>query len=95
VFGPRLLLGTGNTLGTMSFDTTARVSLNLDQLLQLVDQLSDADTKKVLARLELNRKRSALARMRKTFRKVKLTPGEVTKLVEQVREERHARSHRH
>lgn len=73
----------------MSFDTTAKVSLTLDQLMVLVDQLSAKDTEKVLARLELKHKKDALARMRKTFSKVKLAPAEIDRIVESVRKERY------
>ncbi len=36
----------------MSFDTTAKVSLTIDQLLDLVDQLSVDDCRKLAAKLE-------------------------------------------
>ncbi|MDQ3099856.1 MAG: hypothetical protein M3R08_00595 [Bacteroidota bacterium] len=73
----------------MAFDTTARVSLTLDQLLDLVDQLSDKDVEKVAARLALKRKKDAVARMAATMSKVRLTPREVDKIVEEVRQERY------
>lgn len=73
----------------MSFDTTARVSLSLDQLLQLVDQLSDKDADKVAARLAQKRKKDALTRMSAILGKVKMSPREVTRIVEEVRQERY------
>ena len=72
----------------MSFDTTAKVTLNLDQLLELVDQLSEKEADKVAARLELRRKKAAMGRLKKTFGKVKLSAGEIDELVEAVRQER-------
>lgn len=73
----------------MSFDTTARVTLSLDQLLQMVDQLSDKDAEKVAARLALKRKKDAVARMSTIMGKVKMSPREVARIVEDVRRERY------
>ncbi len=73
----------------MSFDTTARVSLSLDQLLEMVDQLSAKDAEKVAARLALKRKKDAVSRMQVTLRKVKLSPREVSGIVEDVRQQRY------
>ena len=73
----------------MAFDTTARVTLTLDQLLDLVDQLSDKEAKKVAARLALKRKKDAVSRMSATMSKVRLTQREVTEIVEDVRKERY------
>ena len=75
----------------MAFDTTARVSLSLEQLLELLDQLSAKDAEKVAARLELKRKKDAVARMSNTMRKVKLSQREVDAIVEDVRRERYAK----
>ena len=36
----------------MSFDTIAKVSLTIDQLVDLVDQLSDDDCRKLAAKLD-------------------------------------------
>lgn len=52
---------------SMSFDTTAKVSITLDQLLQIVDQLSDKEADQVAARLAQKRKKDAVARMSATM----------------------------
>ena len=73
----------------MSFDTTARVSLTLDQLLLIVDQLSDKEADKVAARLALKRKKDAVARMSAIMGKVKMSPREIARIVQDVRQERY------
>jgi hypothetical protein len=75
----------------MAFDTMARVTLTLEQLLQLVDQLSEKDAEKVAARLALKRKKDAVERMSNTMRKVKLSTREINAIVEEVRTERFAK----
>lgn len=72
----------------MSFDTTAKVTLNLDQLLVLMDQLSEKEVEQVAAKLEQRRKKAALGRLKATFGKVKMTQREIDALVEEVRQER-------
>jgi Mn-dependent DtxR family transcriptional regulator len=73
----------------MSFDTTARVTLSLDQLLEMVDQLSDKEAEKVAERLALKRKKDAVARMSAIMGKVKMSPREVARIVEDVRQDRY------
>jgi len=73
----------------MSFDTTAKISITLDQLLQIVDQLSDKEADKVAARLAMKRKKDAVARMSAIMGKVKMTPREIDRIVEEVRQERY------
>ena len=73
----------------MSFDTTARVTLSLDQLLEMVDQLSDKEAEKVAERLALERKKDAVARMSAIMGKVKMSPREVARIVEDVRQDRY------
>ena len=73
----------------MSFDTTAKVSITLDQLLLIVDQLSDKEADKVAARLALKRKKDAVARMSAIMGKVKMSPREIARIVEDVRQERY------
>ncbi|MBK7382563.1 MAG: hypothetical protein IPI81_04400 [Flavobacteriales bacterium] len=73
----------------MSFDTTAKVSITLDQLLLIVDQLSDKEADKVAARLALKRKKDAVARMAAIMGKVKMSPREIARIVEDVRQERY------
>lgn len=73
----------------MAFDTTARVTLTLDQLLDLVDQLSEKDAEKVAARLALKRKKDALKRMQATMGKVRLSAREIKSIVEEVRQDRY------
>ena len=52
----------------MSFDTTAKVSFTIEQLLDLVDQLSDDDRRKLAAKLE---KRGVAVRLRSVLTKLK------------------------
>ena len=52
----------------MSFDTTAKVSLTIEQLLDLVDQLSDDECRKLAAKLE---KRGVAVRLRSVLAKLK------------------------
>ncbi|MBX2981765.1 MAG: hypothetical protein WBB32_14700 [Flavobacteriales bacterium] len=78
----------------MSFDTTAKVSITLDQLLQIVDQLSDKEADQVAARLAQKRKKDAVARMSATMGKVKMTPREIDQLVEDVRQDRYDKHNR-
>ncbi len=70
----------------MSFDTTAKVSITLDQLLQIMDQLSDKEVDQVAARLAQKRRKDAVARMSAIMGKVKMTPREIEQLVEDVRQ---------
>lgn len=77
----------------MSFDTTAKVSISLDQLLLIVDQLSDKEADKVAARLALKRKKDAVARMSAIMGKVKMSPREIARIVEDVRQERYDKRH--
>jgi len=73
----------------MSFDTTAKISITLDQLLKIVDQLSDKEADKVAARLALKRKKDALSRMSAIMGKVRMTPREIDRIVEDVRQQRY------
>ena len=75
----------------MSFTSKPSVELSLDQVIGLVEQLSDKDAEKVMQRLELKRKTKALARMRTIWGKVKMSEKEITKIVEEVRQERYER----
>lgn len=52
----------------MSFDTTAKVSLTIDQLIDLVDQLSEDDCRKLAAKLE---RRGVAVRFRSVLGKLK------------------------
>ena len=53
---------------SMSFDTTAKVSLTIDQLIDLVDQLSDDDCRKLATKLE---RRGVAVRLRTVLGKLK------------------------
>lgn len=73
----------------MPVDTTAKVTLDLDQLLDLVDQLSEKEAEQLAARLEQRRRKAALGRLKTTFGKVKMSRREIDALVEEVRQERY------
>ena len=75
----------------MSFTNKPSVSLSLDQVMQIVDQLSPADTLKVANRIKKKNKDSDLDDLIAIFSKVKMSEKEVTAIVEEVRAERYAR----
>ncbi len=75
----------------MSSTNNPSVSLTLDQVLEIVDQLSPADTLKVATRLKKKNKDADLDDLIAIFSKVKMTDKELTSIVEDVRAERYAR----
>ncbi|HMQ76045.1 MAG TPA: hypothetical protein PKE21_08775 [Flavobacteriales bacterium] len=74
----------------MSFTNKPTVALSLDQVVELVDQLSPADKLKVAKRLRTKEHNEAVEDLISLFSKVKMSEKQVTALVEEVRTERHA-----
>ena len=74
----------------MSFTNKPSVALTLDQVVELVDQLSDKDKLKVVKRLRTKERSEAVDDLIAIFSKVKMSEKEVTSLVEEVRTERYA-----
>jgi len=72
----------------MSFTNKPTVALSLDQVVELVDQLSDKDKLKVAKRLRTKDRNEAVEDLINIFSKVKMSEKEVTALVEDVRAER-------
>ena len=73
----------------MSFDNTAKVSLTIEQLLDMVDQLSDDDCRKLAAKLE---QRGVAVRLRAVLTKLqgaKLDERTIRATTEKVRSRIH------
>jgi hypothetical protein len=79
----------------MSFTTKPSVTLTLDQVVELVEQLSDKDKLKVAKRLRQKSRSEAVDDLIAIFSKVKMSEKEVTALVEEVRADRYARQKAH
>lgn len=75
----------------MSFTNRPSLTLSLDQVVDLVEQLSDKDKLKVAKRLQQKSRSEAVDDLIAIFSKVKMSEKEVTALVEEVRTERYAR----
>ena len=75
----------------MSFTNKPSVALTLDQVVELVDQLSPADKLKVAKRIQKRQRSKDIDRLVEIFSKVKMSEKEVTAIVEDVRAERYAR----
>ncbi len=75
----------------MSFTNKPSVALTLDQVMEIVDQLSPADTLKVAKHIKKKNKDADLDDLIAIFSKVKMSEKEVTAIVEDVRAERYAR----
>ena len=75
----------------MSFTERPTVTLTLDQVMEIVDQLSAADKLKVAKRIRRTQRSKDVDRLIEMFSKVKLPPKEVTAIVEDVRASKHAR----
>ena len=75
----------------MAFTNKPSVTLSLDQVLEVVDQLSDADTLKLLKRIRKRNKDADVDDLIAIFSKVKMSDKEFTSIVEDVRAERYAR----
>ncbi|MBS1936634.1 MAG: hypothetical protein JSS84_02315 [Bacteroidetes bacterium] len=74
----------------MSFTNKPSVSLTLDQVMEIVDQLSDANKLKVAKRIRRTHRSKEIDELISVFSKVKMDEKEVTALVEEVREKRYA-----
>jgi hypothetical protein len=88
-------LSLGNKQLVMSFTNKPSVTLTLDEVVELVDQLSPADKLKVAKRLRTKERDEAVKDLIKIFSKVKMSEKEVTALVEDVRTERYASQQAH
>ena len=75
----------------MSFTNKPSVSLTLDQVIDIVEQLSDTDKLKVANRLRQRSRSEAVDDLIAIFSKVKMNEMEVSAMVEDVRTERYAR----
>lgn len=75
----------------MSFTEKPTVTLTLEQVMEIVDQLSAADKLKVAQRIRRTQRTKDVDRLIELFSKVKLAPKEVTGIVEEVRAIKHAR----
>ncbi len=75
----------------MSFTNKPSVSLTLDQVLEIVDQLSPVDKLKVAKRMQAKERNEAIDDLVAIFSSVKLSGKEVTAIVEEERSKIHAR----
>ena len=69
----------------MSFTNKPSVSLTLDQVLEIVDQLSTADKLKVAKRMQEKERNEAIDDLVTIFSKVKLSAKAVSAIVEEER----------
>jgi CO dehydrogenase nickel-insertion accessory protein CooC1 len=83
-------LSLGNKQQVMAFTNKPSIALTLDQVMEIVDQLSPADTLKVAKHIKKKNKDADLDDLIAIFSKVKMSEKEVTTLVEEVRTERYA-----
>ncbi|MGB3525080.1 MAG: hypothetical protein WBB32_03820 [Flavobacteriales bacterium] len=79
----------------MSFTNKPSVSLTLDQVLEIVDQLSTADKLKVAKRMQEKERNEAIDDLVAIFSKVKLSAKAVSAIVEEERTQVHARQKAH
>lgn len=89
--GRSIQLSLSNTRTNMSFTNKPSVALTLDQVMEIVDQLSPADTLKVAKHIKKKNKDADLDDLIAIFSKVKMSEKEMTAIVEDVRAERYAR----
>jgi len=75
----------------MSFTNKPSVSLTFDQVLEIVDQLSDAEKLKVAKRIRKTQRSADIDRLIEIFSKVKISAKELTSIVEEERAKIHAR----
>lgn len=85
----------GNKNDVMSFTNKPTVTLTLDQVVELVDQLSPADKLKVAKRLRTKERHDAVEDLIAIFSKVKISDKELTAIVEEERAKIHARQKAH
>lgn len=79
----------------MSFTSKPSISLSLDQVMDLVDQLSTADKLKVAKRMKRTGPDAEIDELIAIFSKVKMTEKDVTRVVEEERARIHARKKAH
>ena len=75
----------------MAFTNKPNVSLTIDQILGIVDQLSPADTLKVAKRIKARNKNADLDDLIAIFSKVKISDEDLTAIVEEERAKLYAR----
>lgn len=75
----------------MSFTNKPTVSLSFDQVLELVDQLSPAETLKVAKHIKKKNEDADLDDLIAIFSEVTMSEKELTSIVEDVRAKNHAR----
>jgi hypothetical protein len=85
----------GNKSTLMSFTNKPTVVLSLDQVVELVDQLSDKDKLKVAKRLRQKARSEAVDDLIAIFSKVKISDKELTAIVEEERTKIHVRQKAH
>lgn len=76
----------------MSFDTTAKVSLTIDELLDLVDQLSVDDCRKLAAKLERRGVAVRLGAVLEKLKGAKIDERTIRTTTEKVRAKIHGES---
>ena len=75
----------------MSFTNKPSVSLSLDQVMEIVDQLSPADKLKVAKRIQKGQRSKDIDRLVEIFSKVKISEKELTAMVQEERAKIYAR----
>ena len=79
------------TTPAMAFTNKPHVSLTMDQILSIVDQLSPEDTLKVAERIKARNKNADLDDLIAIFSKVRIGEEELTSIVEEERAKLYAR----
>ncbi len=75
----------------MSFTNKPSVSLSLDQVMEIVDQLSTADKLKVAKRIQKGQRSKDIDRLVEIFSKVKISEKGLTAMVQEERAKIYAR----
>lgn len=88
---PPIILSLGNKHTLMSFTNKPTVALSVDQVIDLVDQLSPADKLKVAKRIQKGQRSKDIDRLVEIFSKVKISEKQLTAMVEKERAKIHAR----
>lgn len=94
-FSTHAVLSLSNKQLVMSFTNKPSVALTLDQVVDLVDQLSPADKLKIAKRLRTKERSEAVEDLINIFSKVKISEKELTTIVEEERAKIHARQKAH
>ncbi|MDQ3099855.1 MAG: hypothetical protein M3R08_00590 [Bacteroidota bacterium] len=79
----------------MAFTNRPTVTLTLEQVLEVVDQLSDGDTLKVVKHIRKKKRNADVDDLIAIFSKVKLSDKKLTAIVEEERAKIHARQKAH